>query len=60
MDYIINPVADFLQWSFGILESLQNKANFAFIALGILGLMYWLRLQIKYNREAAADTSKIK
>jgi hypothetical protein len=55
MDYILIPIVDFLQWTFGIMEKLGNVPNWIFIAVGSVGLLYWLWLQGKYNRQAAAS-----
>ncbi|MFI5203650.1 MAG: hypothetical protein ACHQF2_04070 [Flavobacteriales bacterium] len=55
MDYIVIPIVKFLEWTFGILESLGNFPNWSFIVIGFVGLFYWLWLQGKYNRQAAAN-----
>lgn len=55
MDYILVPIVDFLQWTFGIMEKLANLPNWTFITIGMVGLFYWLWLQGKYNRQAAAN-----
>lgn len=62
----INIMADFLYWLkdvfygfFGLLEKLGNIPNYAFIALGFVGLFYWLNLQKKYNKKAQ-DTGELK
>lgn len=55
MDYIIIPTVKFFQWTFGILESLGNLPNWTFITIGMVGMFYWLRLQGKFNKEAAAN-----
>lgn len=35
-------IADFFQWTFGLLEAAQNGPNFLFIAIGSILLIYWL------------------
>lgn len=60
MYYLLKPIEDLFVWSFGILESLQNMPNIAFIILGFVMLGYWLMLQSKYNKEAAANPDQLK
>jgi hypothetical protein len=60
MDYIVNPLADFLVWTFGILEKFENLPNYAFILIGFAGMFYWLKLQAKYNKEAASNPKQLK
>lgn len=62
----INIMADFVYWLkdvfyafFGVFEKLGNIPNYAFIALGFVGLFYWLILQKKYNKKAQ-DTGELK
>lgn len=60
MYYLLKPLEDLFVWSFGILESLENLPNMAFILLGFVLLGYWLFLQAKYNKEAAANPDQLK
>ncbi|MFN3917620.1 MAG: hypothetical protein ACK4K0_07745 [Flavobacteriales bacterium] len=60
MDWLVNPIGEFLVWSFGPLEKLENLPNIAFLLLGFVGLGVWLRMQAKFNREAANNPNQIK
>jgi hypothetical protein len=42
------------------LEPLGNIPNYTFFVLLGLGLLYWLKMQSKYNAEAEADPNQIK
>ncbi len=52
MDEIVWPIADLLKWTFKLLPAAGNAPNIAALLLGIIGLIYWLRLQARYDREA--------
>lgn len=57
----VEALGDGLLWTTEILfENVGNVFNYAVIALGFVGLFIWLRLQAKYNREAASDPNKLK
>lgn len=60
MYYLLKPIEDLFLWSFGILENLGNLPNKVFILIGFCLLFFWLRLQGKYNKEAAANPTQIK
>lgn len=60
MDWLAYPLGDLFTWTFGILEFLENWPNNIFIITGFLGLIYWLREQSKYNKEAAANPNQLK
>ena len=50
---IITPIGKFLEWSFEtLLVPITGPFNWATIALGLGGLVFWLRLQKRYNKEA--------
>ena len=50
---IISPLAKATEASFAILEGgLPNLINWGCIFLGLIGLVFWLRLQGRYNKEA--------
>ena len=55
-------IGDFLQWTFQLLESdmIGDKFNYAVIALGFIGLFYWLNWQRKFNAQAENDPNQIK
>lgn len=53
---IITPVAQFIEWTFQtVLLPISDGANWGVIALGGAGLVFWLRLQSKYNSRAEKD-----
>jgi len=53
---IINPVARFIEWTFSaVLLPISNSFNWAVIGLGLVGLLFWLGLQKKYNGRAERD-----
>ena len=61
MQYITGPLAAIIKWSFdnilvpiGELPTIINP-NYIFLALGFVGLFYWLALQSKYNKKAEQD-----
>lgn len=60
MDYIFIPLANFFQWTFGIMESLANTPNNIFIVLGFFGLIYWCYIQGRYNKKAANTPGQLK
>lgn len=45
-------VADCFQWSFRVMEGPNRNMNILLIAIGAVGVIYWLWRQNKYNREA--------
>jgi len=45
-------IGDLLTWTFGIFEIIGNMFNYALLALGFIGLFYWLNLQKKLNNKA--------
>jgi|TARA_B100000768_G_C11153759_1_gene321441 hypothetical protein len=50
---IITPVAKFIEWTFEtFLVPMTSPFNSGVIFLGIAGLLFWLRLQSKYNQKA--------
>lgn len=61
MDYIVNPIAAFLKWTFdyilvpiGELPDIVNP-NYIFVAIGAIGFVYWMITQVKYNRKARQE-----
>ena len=63
MEYIVNPIARLLKWSFdfilvpmGELPAIIHPNNI-FIVIGAIGFLYWLRLQVKYNAKARNEGS---
>lgn len=61
MDYIVNPIAAFLKWTFdfilvplGELPTLINP-NYIFLYIGFIGLIIWLRMQHKYDKKAELE-----
>lgn len=58
---ILVSIGDFILWTTEILfENIGNLFNDAMIVLGFIGLFIWLRLQNKYNKEAANNPNQIK
>lgn len=59
---ILDPIATFIVWTFeSILEVLGNSPvtpNLIFIIVGFVGLVYWLRLQGKFNEKAKSGGLK--
>ena len=50
---IITQVAKFIEWTFEtLLVPMSSTFNSAVILLGIVGLLFWLRLQKKYTQNA--------
>jgi len=61
MQDIVGPIAVFMKWTFdnvlvpiGELPATLNP-NSIFIIVIVLGLVYWLFLQIKFNKKARRD-----
>jgi len=66
MQYIVEPIAALIKWTFdfvlvplGELPSFINPNNI-FLVIGFIGMLYWLNLQGKYNKEAAKNPDQIK
>lgn len=58
---ILVSIGDFILWTTELLfENIGNLFNDAMIVLGFIGLFIWLRLQNKYNKEAANNPNQIK
>lgn len=53
---LITPLAQFVEWTFQtVLLPISDMFNWGVIALGLVGLAFWLRLQSKYNARAEQD-----
>ena len=53
---LITPLAQFIEWTFQtVLLPISDMFNWGVIALGLVGLAFWLRLQSKYNARAKQD-----
>ena len=66
MQYIVNPIAFILKWSFdhilvplGELPALINP-NTLFWIIIVTGLITWLFMQRRYNEEAANNPNQLK
>ncbi len=58
---LVEALGDGILWTTELLfETVGNIFNYAVIVLGFVGLFIWLRLQTKYNKEAANDPTKLK
>ena len=55
-------IGDLLQATFVLLQEnmVGNKFNYAVIALGFIGLFYWLNWQKKFNDRAKNDPNQLK
>ena len=58
MQYLTDPIAFILKWTFdfilvpiGELPNIINP-NYIFLAIGFIGLIFWLNMQYKYNKKA--------
>ena len=64
MDWLAYPLGDILVWSFdNVMVPVGEFAaspNTLFALMGFGGLFYWMKLQAKYNAEAAANPDQIK
>ena len=47
-----NGLGDIFLWTFQMFEVIGNKFNYAVIALGFIGLFYWLNRQRVFNDQA--------
>ncbi|MFK7758041.1 MAG: hypothetical protein AB8B53_14015 [Flavobacteriales bacterium] len=53
MNSILRSIGDLITWTFDtVLVPLGQLPNYAFIALGVVGLFLWLSMQAKYNKKA--------
>lgn len=53
---VITPLAQFIEWTFNtVLVPMSESFNWAVIGVGVVGLVFWLRLQKKYNAQAEQD-----
>lgn len=55
MDDIAYPIGRFLEWTFKILEGLGDLPWIVMMWMGFIGLLYWLKRQANYNKEAKAN-----
>lgn len=61
MDALVFAIRDVFVFLFeSTLEPLGNLPNYTFFVLLGLGLLYWLKMQAKYNAEAEANPNQIK
>lgn len=51
MTELVYAIGDFLRSTFTILEVAENGPNYLFVALGFVGIVYWLFRQKKYTQE---------
>jgi hypothetical protein len=53
---VITPLAEFIEWTFNtVLVPMSDGFNYAVMGIGAVGLVFWLRLQKKYNAQAEQD-----
>lgn len=56
LNSILREIGDLLTWTFDtVLVPLGELPNYAFIALGAVGLVLWLSMQRKYNKKAKSN-----
>lgn len=53
-------IGDLMTWTFGIFEVIGNSFNYALLALGFVGLFYWLNWQRKFNQQAESNPDQLK
>jgi hypothetical protein len=57
----MEAVGDFLYgWPFEFYDNVGNYANYAFLTLGFVGLIYWLRLQAKMDKQAENNPDQLR
>ena len=56
---LVYATGDVLEASFQILPTIGNSFNYACIALGFVGLFYWLNFQMKKNKQARQNGTYI-
>jgi hypothetical protein len=49
---LVYATGDLIQWSFGILEALENKFNWAIIGVMSIMAIIWIKKMADFNREA--------
>ncbi|RLD27581.1 MAG: hypothetical protein DRI54_00825 [Bacteroidetes bacterium] len=54
----VYETGDILEATFTILPSLGNIPNYLFIGIGVIGFLYWMNLQVKYNKAASKGESR--
>ncbi|MCH2215018.1 MAG: hypothetical protein MK086_07610 [Flavobacteriales bacterium] len=66
MQEIVGPIAKLVKWTFdnllvpiGDLPDIVNP-NYIFLFVGFLGMLYWLNMQKKFNKQAANNPNQIK
>jgi len=53
---IIYPIGEATEWTFeNILVPMADPMNLGIVVLGFIGLVFWLRLQKKYNDKSKSD-----
>ena len=54
----IYATGDILEATIEVLPALGNIPNYIIIGIGAFGFLYWLNLQMKYNKAAIKDGSR--
>lgn len=49
----VYAAGDLLETALSYLPSLGNIPNYLFIGVGIVGFLFWMNLQVKYNKAAS-------
>jgi hypothetical protein len=50
--------ADFFEAFFTKFALLGNTPNYIFIIVGVFGFLFWLSLQVKYNKAAVKNNTR--
>ena len=49
---LMTKTGNLFQWTFRLMEGPNRNVNIMFIIIGIIGAIYWINQQMKYNAEA--------
>ena len=60
MNWLVDLLEGLFRSTFGILKVAENGPWIVFWSLIVFGLIYWLRCQQKYNKQADADPNQLK
>ena len=52
---LMYKTADLFQWTFHLMNGPNRNMNILFIIIGIIGAIYWLSQQLKYNQRAEQE-----
>ena len=52
---LLYPLADFFVLTFDLVMPMADMINWLCVVLGFVGMLFWLRLQGKYNQKAEQE-----